>query len=165
MSSKAAILRAVRQIHFYFGVFIAPSLIFFAISGALQTFNLHESGKGSDYQPPRWVVTLSQIHKDQRASAPPRKPDRPAQSTPSSTRGPSAVADRPGSPSGATPASSAKKHNPLPLKIFFLLVSLGLITSAFTGIYMAYSYGRGAMLVSLLLLAGLVIPVMLLWAV
>jgi hypothetical protein len=61
-------MKRIRQIHFYLGVFFAPLILLFALSGALQTFRLQESPKGSAYTPPSWVVKLADIHKDQRAS-------------------------------------------------------------------------------------------------
>ncbi len=61
-------MKRIRQIHFYLGVFFAPLIILFALSGALQTFRLQESPKGSTYTPPAWIVKLADIHKDQRAS-------------------------------------------------------------------------------------------------
>ncbi|HUQ30737.1 MAG TPA: hypothetical protein VM095_01400 [Pyrinomonadaceae bacterium] len=61
-------MKRIRQIHFYLGVFFAPIIILFAISGALQTFRLQESPKGSSYTPPSWIVKLADVHKDQRAS-------------------------------------------------------------------------------------------------
>lgn len=48
------------------------------------------------------------------------------------------------------------------MKIFFLLVSVGLFLSTLTGIYMAYRYSRGRLLISGLLLAGVVLPLLLL---
>jgi len=32
----------VRLVHFYLGVFFAPLILFFALSGVLQVFKLHE---------------------------------------------------------------------------------------------------------------------------
>ncbi len=61
-------MKRIRQIHFYLGVFFAPLIILFALSGALQTFRLQESPKGSTYTPPAWIVKLADIHKDQRAA-------------------------------------------------------------------------------------------------
>ncbi len=61
-------MKRIRQIHFYLGVFFAPIIIVFALSGALQTFRLQDSPKGSSYAPPAWIVKLADIHKDQRAS-------------------------------------------------------------------------------------------------
>lgn len=49
-------LKNSRQIHLYLGVFTTPALLFFAITGALQTFSFHETTKGSDYKPPKsWL--------------------------------------------------------------------------------------------------------------
>jgi hypothetical protein len=61
-------MKRIRQIHFYLGVFFAPLIILFALSGALQTFRLQESPKGSTYAPPAWIVKLADIHKDQKAA-------------------------------------------------------------------------------------------------
>jgi hypothetical protein len=61
-------MKRIRQIHFYLGVLFAPIIILFALSGALQTFRLQESPKGSTYEPPGWIVRLADIHKDQRAA-------------------------------------------------------------------------------------------------
>jgi hypothetical protein len=60
-------MKRIRQIHFYLGVIFAPLIVLFALSGALQTFRLQESPKGSTYTPPAWIVRLADIHKDQRA--------------------------------------------------------------------------------------------------
>lgn len=53
----------VRKLHTYVGMFIAPSVIFFALSGALQLFHLHEA-RGS-YHPPPLIEMLGSLHKDQ----------------------------------------------------------------------------------------------------
>ena len=59
-------LKAMRNIHLYLGVFFAPLLMFFLISGSWQTFGLHEASKSGDYVPPAIIKSLSQVHKDQR---------------------------------------------------------------------------------------------------
>ncbi len=166
MSSSHAILRYVRLIHLYFGVFISPALIFFAFTGALQTFSLHETTRGSDYKPPAWAVTLGQIHKKQTPVVT-KRPDKPALPADAGADKPSSKHhhdDATAAPIAGTlapPAAAlAHPHNPLPLKIFFLLVSIGLFTSTFTGIYMSYKYVRNKALVTTLLAAGVVIPVL-----
>jgi hypothetical protein len=166
MPSKASTLKLFRQIHLYFGVFISPAILFFAITGALQTFSLHETTKGSDYKPPAWLVKLGQLHKKQTLVVPVRKPQAPA-----AIKAP----DLPKSPDAATPSSAslapkqllpdaivARPKNLLPMKLFFLLVSIGLVTSTFTGIYMAYKYNRRKSWVTGLLIAGVAIPLLLL---
>jgi hypothetical protein len=59
-------MKRIRQIHLYLGAFFAPLVIFFALSGALQTFRLQESPKGSSYAPPSWIVRFAEVHKNQR---------------------------------------------------------------------------------------------------
>ena len=59
-------IKVMRNIHLYLGVFFAPLLMFFLISGAWQTFNLHEASKDGSYKPPAIIKSLSQVHKNQR---------------------------------------------------------------------------------------------------
>ena len=173
MSSSHTLLKYTRLVHLYLGVFIAPALLFFAFTGALQTFSLHETTRGSSYKPPAWAVTLGQIHKKQTTIVPVRKfppPDRGADRSTDRPSNKSADAQPEKSPSATTPAQSSspqsntpapKPHNTLPLKIFFLLVSIGLFISTISGIYMSYKYIRRRGLISILLIAGVVLPVLL----
>jgi len=164
MSSSHTYLKYLRLIHLYTGVFIAPALLFFAFTGALQTFSLHETTHGSSYKPPAWAVMLGQIHKKQTPIVPVRKappPDKQAdKDTPekaqSSTSQP-APAEAPKPTGEAAP----KSHNPLPLKCFFLLVSIGLFVSTLSGLYMSYKYIRNRRLITVILLGGIVFPVLL----
>jgi hypothetical protein len=188
-SSAHAFLRICRLIHLYLGIFTAPALIFFAFTGALQTFSLHETTRGSSYKPPAWAVTLGQIHKKQTPVVPVRKrpvetaaapearaeghgprsaelgPDPQTGSRPDSRSGEHHGASTTAVPSSAAPlaqpAPAGKKHHPLPLKVFFLIVSIGLFLSTLTGIYMSYKYMRNRTLVTALLILGTVIPVVL----
>ena len=59
-------IKVMRNIHLYLGVFFAPLLLFFLISGSWQTFDLHTASKDGSYVPPAIIKTLSQVHKDQR---------------------------------------------------------------------------------------------------
>jgi hypothetical protein len=154
MSTSHATLKLFRQIHLYIGVFISPALLFFAFTGALQTFSLHEAAPGSSYKPPAWAVTLGQLHKKQTTVVPVRK-QRPADVP---------KADKPadGVPPKAPDAPAPKPKTHLPMKIFFLLVSIGLFTSTLTGIYMSYKYKRNTALITGLLLAGVIVPLLLL---
>src|ERR1700755_957221 len=118
MSTSHTFLKYVRLTHLYLGVFISPALLFFAFTGALQTFSLHETTAGSSYKPPAWAVTLGQIHKKATPVVPQKKQAPPAvateHSSPHSEHTP--VPDHPAAPQ----APPAPAHNPLPLKIFFL---------------------------------------------
>jgi hypothetical protein len=173
MSSSHTFLRYTRLVHLYIGVFIAPALLFFAFTGALQTFSLHETTRGSSYKPPAWIVMLSQIHKKQTPIVPVRKvppPDKPADKASPEK----AAQNKPQLPtvpaSQSTPNAASKllsdaivpqPHNTMPLKIFFLLVSIGLFTSTLSGLYMSYKYIRNRSLISAILLAGVIVPVLL----
>jgi hypothetical protein len=153
MTSSHKILKAARQVHLYIGIFISPAILFFALTGALQTFSLHETSRGSDYKPPTWIVTLAQLHKKQTTTVPVRKlrpPDAPKPDTPKP--------DKPAAPQQPEPPQ--KSH--LPMKIFFLLVAIGLFTSTLTGIYMSYKFVRNKLIVTALLIAGILIPLLLL---
>ena len=153
MTSSHKILKVARQIHLYIGIFISPAILFFALTGALQTFSLHETSRGSDYKPPTWIVTLAQLHKKQTTTVPVHKlrpPDAPKPDTPKP--------DKPAAPQQPEPPQ--KSH--LPMKIFFLLVAIGLFTSTLTGIYMSYKFVRNKLIVTALLIAGILIPLLLL---
>jgi hypothetical protein len=158
MSQSHALLRFLRKLHLYLGVFTAPALLFFALTGAMQTFSLHETTQGSSYKPPAWIASLAQLHKKQTAVVPMRRPrpeSGPALAPPDPTPEPPATLQ-----SLADPAPRPKSH--LPMKIFFLLVSLGLFLSTLTGLYMAYRYSRGRLLITGLLFAGVILPLLML---
>lgn len=146
------LLKSVRLLHLYLGVFIAPALLFFAFTGAVQTFSLHETTKGSNYKPPAILVELGQLHKKQTLVVPQRK------ASPQPEAKPAPKPDAPATP----PPPPQKTKNLLPMKLFFLLVAIGLFTSTLTGLYMAYKYSRRASLITATLLAGIVIPLLLL---
>ncbi len=195
MPKGHAVLRFVRKAHLYLGIFTTPALLFFAFTGAMQTFSLHEVTPGSSYKPPAWIATLVQIHKKQNTTAPARRPRPDAQDnsqvngkpdeasirgTDRPSSGPSKISRRadstspqaasPGEPgnagklgasrNGEPPSGPRKSH--LPLKIFFLLVSVSLILSTLTGFYMSYRYNRGWWQLTALFMAGVVVPLLLL---
>jgi len=159
MSIRHSLLKFVRQFHLYLGVFTAPALLFFAFTGGLQTFSLHETHRGSDYKPPAWLVTMAQLHKKQTMVVPVHR-KRPAPVAPAVGEGMhGAATSRPAA--GEAPRPAVRSHNAWPLKIFVGLVALALFLSTLTGLYMAYRYTRNKRLVSLALVAGVVVPVLL----
>jgi hypothetical protein len=164
MSSSHALLKYLRLVHLYIGVFIAPAILFFAFTGALQTFSLHETTRGSNYKPPAWAVTLAQIHKKQTPIVPAKKAppqDKPADKTAAEKPQPSTSAPQPGTSAPKTDAPAPKPHNALPLKIFFLLVAIGLFISTLSGLYMSYKYIRNRKLITAILVAGIIVPILL----
>ncbi|HEX4156735.1 MAG TPA: PepSY domain-containing protein [Acidobacteriaceae bacterium] len=153
-------LRLFRKTHLYFGLFIAPALLFFAFTGSMQTLSLHEAA-GRSYAPPHWLAELSQLHKKQTLVLPQRRTPPPAAAE--SAGRPKQLHDA-ASPAAAQPPVTleAKQLQHLPMKIFFLVVALGLFSSTLTGIYMAYTYERSRIAVSGTLLAGVLVPLLLL---
>jgi hypothetical protein len=159
MSIRHSVLKFVRQFHLYLGVFTAPALLFFAFTGGLQAFSLHEAHRGSDYKPPAWLVTMAQLHKKQTMVVPAHR-KHPVPTRPAAGEGMREVTTA--APAvGEMPRPVMRTHNALPLKIFVGLVALALFLSTLTGLYMAYRYTRNKRLVSFALVAGVVVPVVL----
>ena len=140
-------LAAIRRLHLFIGMFIAPSVLFFALTGSMQLFSLHEA-HGS-YEPPSLIAALGKVHKDQVFAV--------------ETKEPAGLAKQ--------PASGRRDHDEerpkattLALKAFFLTVAAGLVVSTCLGLWMALVGGRDRAVSWLLLLAGAAIPVALLAA-
>lgn len=144
-------LRNLRRYHSYMGLFFAPMILLFSISGALQTFRLQES-KGYGGPPPTWIVWLASVHKDQ---GPPREPraERPKM------LGAAVAAKKP----DVRPPSAVKRPSPLPLKIFVVLLAIALAVSTVLGVMIALSVKSGRRVSLALLALGTVVPIALLW--
>jgi hypothetical protein len=138
-------LAAVRRIHLFIGVFIAPSVLFFAVTGSLQLFSLHEA-HGS-YEPPALIAALAKVHKDQVFAVEKKE-----------TAGP----DKGNAPRRRDRGEGGPKATTLTLKVFFLAVAGGLIVSTCLGLWMALAASRERAVAWLLLLAGAAIPIALL---
>lgn len=167
MSSTHRFFKTTRTIHLYLGVFTAPMLLFFAITGGLQSFSLHETTRGSSYAPPAWLASAAQFHKKQTTAIPVRRRQPPE--TVAAGGRPDAVAARPSQAVIPTPASEREsaqagaraKGNLLPMKAFFALVALSLFISVLSGVYMAWRYSRKPRLFGTILLAGMAVPLLL----
>ena len=142
---------ALRRWHTYIGLLCAPSLIFMCLTGAVQLFSLHEAHGG--YHPWAWVEELSSVHKDQVLEHH-HEHQHESQPTPPAAKPP------------AEPPDAEQDHDhdestsvgTLALKVFFLLVSLGLTTSASLGIWIALTQSRQRKLCWVLLGCGTVLP-------
>jgi hypothetical protein len=148
-------LRRLRQVHQYLGMFFAPAILFFAVSGALQTFSLHENHGGGPYKPPAWIVTMASLHKDQALPHPP--PARPAH--------PAGRADHAAKPADLQPpkAPEPAPRSPLPLKIFVLCLAVGLMASTGLGVVIGLQHAayRPGSIIALAL--GVLLPIALIW--
>ena len=141
----------IRQWHLWLGMLIAPSLLMFSFSGALQIFRLQESHPG--YTPPAVIERMGRLHKDQVFAPEKKRPAPPAASAPASGR--AAVAPR---AETARPGPTLSKRL---LQWFFTLVSVGLIISTLLGIWMGAVVSRWKVSARWMLAAGLVVPVLL----
>jgi hypothetical protein len=165
----------VRLWHHYIGFLIAPSVLFFALTGAVQIFSLHEAH--GDYRPPPLIAALSAIHKDQVFKAgdddhaaggaaahhhhhdddDDAGPPPPAAGASSNATAPAAVA-----------ALDHDHHAHAPrlgtalLKWFFLAVAAGLAVSTCLGLWIGLTNMKRRGIALALLAAGAVIPVVLL---
>lgn len=129
-------LKRLRLVHLYLGLFLAPMILFFAFSGMLQLFHKHEAQPGDTSQPARWIAVMAAMHKDQNTEVHERKLQ-PA---------------RPGGPNVGN----------VPLKTFFAFECMGLMLTTLIGIYMAFRYNRSHTMIWSLLIAGTVVPLILL---
>jgi hypothetical protein len=157
--TSASSLKALRLTHNYIGVFFAPTILFFAITGCLQMFGLHETSRGSSYVPPALLVHLSQLHKKGTLYLPPRKAPLPASAR---ADGPKPDAPKSDAQKAAAPAPVLPAPDPLPMKVFFAATALALVTSTCTGLFMSWKYARRKAVVGVVLLAGIICPMLLL---
>lgn len=146
VNNRISALKTIRIVHLYLGVFIAPAILFFAFTGALQTYSLHDVAKDGSYRPASWIVFLAQLHKKQTTQL-------------SAPKDPSTKNSSEDDPKPKKRHDSVVKHNTLPVKIFFLVVCIGLFLSTLTGLSMSYMYCRNKVSLTAILLAGIAIPV------
>ena len=138
-------MRSLRRYHLWLGMFFAPAILLFSLSGALQTFRLQEE-KGWGSTPPGWIVWMASVHRDSRLPKP-----KPVQ-----------AADHKPAPKAAPTPPEGKPPFTLPMKIFAVLLASGLIFSTLLGMTIALS-NRATRKVSLgMLAAGTVLPLLLL---
>jgi hypothetical protein len=151
-------LKTMRLVHLCLGIFFAPTIIFFSVTGGLQTFELHEQRAGADYQAPDWLAAAAEIHKNQayKLAQPPDMAIEPSKLEGKSREEGKTVEAR-------KPGRKAKKHTSQALKWMILFMAIGLTLSTLIGIYMAFAYNRDRRLILGLLFAGTVLPVALIY--
>jgi hypothetical protein len=59
--TSATLPKSVPVTHHYLGLFFAPTILFFAITGGLQMFGLHETARGTSFVFPNFLVHLKGI--------------------------------------------------------------------------------------------------------
>jgi hypothetical protein len=157
---KGSTNRRLRRLHQYLGLFFAPTLLLFALSGALQTYRWQEP-EGYGGAPPRWIVWLASVHKDQ---APPRPPS--GKSSPSQEGAAKGRPTRAASPPGKAPGHNSEHKGPgrrAGLMLFVGLFGLALIGSTLLGIAVALANAATRRTSLLVLASGAVLPLLLLY--
>jgi hypothetical protein len=165
----------LRRWHTYIGLFTAPSVLFFSLTGAVQLFNLHEAH--GHYRPTPLIQKLSAVHKDQVYELPhehdqadegaagkvtdERGTEGPAPEAARSGQGPGGAGgdqhgDKPADAADDEPAAAT-----LVLKFFFLFVALALCLSTSFGIWIGVVQTRQPRTAWTLLISGTLIPILL----
>ena len=137
---------SIRTWHTYLRIFIAPSVLFFAATGALQLFSLHEAH--GTYMPPPIIEKLGSLHKDQVFTLKDHHEQQPDEGAAAHAPDEAKAADEDVSLLGT-----------VLLKWFFLLVALGLMTSTLLGLWMGLTHVRHQRTGWWLLAVGIVVPV------
>jgi hypothetical protein len=143
-TNPALRLALIRQLHVYVSVFVAPTLLFFAITGALQTFRIPDQKTA-----PVLLVKLARLHKDDVFAPKPVRPKRPE----------GAAAGKPAEP---RPPKAEPKASTTVLKWFFSMASLAIAISTLLGLWMALAYHKRRAVMWALLIAGAAAPVLIL---
>ena len=141
---KPATMRTLRQLHLYIGVFFTPAILFFAISGGLQTFRLQQSSGWNGAPPPVWMAWMGSVHIDQARYEPKPEKPRPPLS-------PAKAAER-----------AAHQTAVLPMKIFTAALAAALSLSALMGAAIALGMRSTRRVAAVMLVAGAVLPLVLL---
>ena len=134
----------VRKIHKYVGMFFAPAILFFCLTGLLQTFDLHKVRPGQT--PPDLVLRLAALHKDQTVAIHRRAPARPADG---------------GKPRRETQTEAEPALAQTLLKLFVAATSISLAATTLMGIFLALQAPRGRAATGLVLALGMVAPAVL----
>ncbi|GJI93865.1 hypothetical protein RugamoR57_05830 [Duganella caerulea] len=140
----------LRQLHRYLGVFFTPAIVFFALSGALQAFDLHKGAHRGDPPTYPWIAAMATLHKDQEVYEPP-KPKAPA----------AAPAPAAAAPAAPARAAAPEEHVNMPLKLFVVALAVGLCLSSLAGLYIAFTNPRSRRSAGFALAGGMALPALL----
>jgi hypothetical protein len=143
---RGSIIKTIKITHRYLGLFFAPAILFFSLSGSLLVLGWHQTSRDGNYVPARWIAEIAQIHKKQTIVLPNPKPQRPVGD---------AGNDRP------VPAKKVSKTpaSKVVLQCFVVVMSVALMVTTFLGIIMALLYGGDWRIVSVAVLLGILFPV------
>jgi len=135
-------LQSLRRWHLYVGVFLAPAILFFALTGFIQVVGWQDQ---RNPPPPAWVSWMAGIHKHQAAPASRKPRPQPAPA-----------------PAAGQPRGEDHDEAPfVPLKVFALLTAIGLFVTTLMGLAVALGIRSMRRTVWLILAAGVVVPAVL----
>lgn len=156
---KGSTNRRLRRLHQYLGLFFAPTLLAFALSGALQTYRWQEP-KGYGGAPPSWIVWLASVHKDQASprAAPAGAGEAGHDHGEEAAKPPEKAAIS--APQPAKPKGPGRRQG---LMLFVGLFGLSLILSTLLGISVALANAATRRSSLLILAAGAAVPLLLLY--
>ncbi|MBV9932042.1 MAG: hypothetical protein JO013_14015 [Alphaproteobacteria bacterium] len=156
---KGSTNRRLRRLHRSLGLFFAPALLLFSLSGALQTYRWQEP-KGYGGNPPGWIVWMASVHKDQ---ALPRaaKAGAPEAGPPPGEKAKAAGPDAKG-PAARGPERKGPGRRQ-GLMLFVGLFGLALFLSTLLGIAIALANAAARRTNLLVLAAGAIVPLLLLF--
>ena len=158
---KGSTNRRLRRLHQYLGLFFAPALLLFSLSGALQTYRWQEP-KGYGGSPPSWIVGMASVHKDQASPRPPRAGG-PEAGPPAAE----AKAKAPAAPQAKGPPAKAGEGKGggrrAGLMLFVGLFGLSLFVSTLLGIAIALANAATRRTNLAILATGIVVPLLLLY--
>jgi len=139
---KPSTLMSLRRWHLYVGVFLAPSILFFAFTGLIQVIGWQDQ---RNPPPPAWVSWSAGIHKHQAAPKPRKVQPQPASA-----------------PAASPPRRDDHDDEPfVPLKIFAMLTAIGLFVTTLIGLAVALGTRSMRRKAGAILAAGVVLPLVL----
>jgi hypothetical protein len=133
---------SARVWHAGISAFIAPMVIFYALSGALQIFDLHEAH--GTYVPSPLFSAMGRLHKEQVLAPPPPRKSKPRPKGPESQ------------PPPTPPATLA-------LQILFCLEALALVLTSLIGVWIGVTHPKYARRTWILIGLGVLFPAILLF--
>lgn len=157
---KGSTNRRLRRLHQYLGLFFAPSLLLFALSGALQTYRWQEP-KGYGGTPPAWIVWMASVHKDQALPRAPKAGGEEGAKPPAAEAAPKAPPAKGAERKGPERKGPGRRQG---LMLFVGLFGILLILSTLLGIAVALANAATRRISLLILAAGVAVPLLLLLA-
>jgi hypothetical protein len=133
---------SLRRLHSCAGALFAPALLFFAVSGLVQVFDLHKASPGAGASPPAVVRAMAQLHKKQTLTRAENSGSRPA----------------PGGGRRAAPAPASASLGQRLLKAYAAATSVVLALTTLAGLVLALRNRRDRALTLALLVLGIVAP-------